>query len=170
VIVARLEEAEEVTKNERKNQDENVGVNLSCVKVWYGHARNQKNIRPCCLEPSFVPILEREVGDEAGDQGARNGSGGSSGGNGVRLFFLFACLVALLPCIAKAAVLGRMNPPGHVVLAPVVGLAFGDLVLGFTILGGRLLPCLFLLLVLLVERALLILRLCIARLLVLLSN
>ncbi len=52
----------------------------------------------------------------------------------------------------------------------MVGLAFGDLVLGFTILEGRLLPCLFLLLVLLVERALLILRLRIARLLVLLSN
>ena len=67
MIVARLEEAEEATKNERKNQDEDVGVNLSRVKVWYGHARNQKNIRPCRLELSFVPILEREVGDEAGD-------------------------------------------------------------------------------------------------------
>jgi hypothetical protein len=67
VIVARLEEAKEVTENERKNQDEDVGVNLSRVEVWYGHARKQKNILPCCLEPSFVPILEREVGDEAGD-------------------------------------------------------------------------------------------------------
>jgi hypothetical protein len=67
MIVARLEEVEEATKNERKNQDEDVGVNLSRVEVWYGHARNQKNIRPCRLELSFVPILKREVGDEAGD-------------------------------------------------------------------------------------------------------
>ena len=63
MIVARLEEAEEATKNERKNQDEDVGVNLSRVEVWYGmHVTRRIYVTPCFSSDSFLerglPVLE----------------------------------------------------------------------------------------------------------------
>ncbi len=81
MVVARNEEAEQATKNKRENQDEDVRINLPCVEVGYGHVRYQENVHPCCFEPSFIPIVQREVGDEAGDQGASDGGSGSRCGD-----------------------------------------------------------------------------------------
>jgi hypothetical protein len=62
------------------------------------------------------------------------------------------------------ALLGRVDPPGHVVDAPLVSLATNVLLGGLTFLGGNALPCLILLLGLLVGRILLVLCLGIAHL------
>ena len=67
MVVAQREEAEQATKNKWENQDEDVSINLPRVEVGYGHVRHQENVRPCRFEPSFVPIVQREVGDEAGN-------------------------------------------------------------------------------------------------------
>jgi hypothetical protein len=77
MVVARREEVEQATKNKRENQDEDVSINLPRVKVGYGHVRHQENVRPCHFELSFIPIVQREVGDEAGNQGASDGGSGS---------------------------------------------------------------------------------------------
>ena len=66
-------------------------------------------------------------------------------------------MISLLPLLAKAAVLGGVNSPGHVVNAPMVSLALVGLLLGLTILGRGLLPGLFLLLFALVGRIFLVL-------------
>ncbi len=81
MVVARREKAEHATENKRENQDEDVIISLPHVKVGYGHVRHQENVRPCRFEPSFVPIVQREVGDEAGDQGASDGGSGSRCGD-----------------------------------------------------------------------------------------
>ncbi len=81
---------EEATDGKWKEEKEKVSINLSRVEIWYGHVRDDEDIRPCRLEPSFAPfVLEREVGNEAGDRGTRDGGGGGSGGNGVWLVLLF---------------------------------------------------------------------------------
>ena len=154
---------EEATDGKWKEEKEKVSINLSRVEIWYGHVRDDEDIHPCRLKPSFAPfVLEREVGNEAGNRGTHDGGGGGSGGNGVWLVLLFvACLISLLSRMAKAAVLGGVDSPGHVVVAPMVSLALGGLLLGLTVLGGRLLPCLFLLLVLLVKCVLLVFGFCV---------
>jgi hypothetical protein len=116
---------EEATDGKWKEEKEKLSINLSHVKIWYGHVRDDEDIRPCRLESSFAPfVLEREVGNEAGDRGTHNGGGGGSGGNRVWLVLLFvACLISLLSRMAKAAVLGGVDSPGHVVVAPMVSLA-----------------------------------------------
>ncbi len=81
MVVAQREEAEQATENKREDQDEDVSVNLPRVEVGYGHVRHQENVRPCRFEPSFVPIVQCEVGDEAGDQGASDGGSGSRCGD-----------------------------------------------------------------------------------------
>ncbi len=67
MVVPWREEAEQATENKRENQDEDVSINLPRVEVGYDHVRHQENVHPCRFEPSFVPIIQREVGDEAGD-------------------------------------------------------------------------------------------------------
>ncbi len=81
---------EEATDGKWKEEKEKVSINLSRVKIWYGHVRDDEDMRPCRLKPSFAPfVLEHEVGNEAGDRGTRDGGGGGSGGNGVWLVLLF---------------------------------------------------------------------------------
>ncbi len=81
MVVARREEAEQATENKRENQDEDLTINLPHVKVGYGHVHHQENVRPCRFEPLFIPIIQREVGDEAGDRGASDGGSGSRCGD-----------------------------------------------------------------------------------------
>jgi hypothetical protein len=58
---------DEAINKERKDQEEHVQEELSCIKVGHGHVHHQENVHPCCFAPSFVSIIQREVGDEAGD-------------------------------------------------------------------------------------------------------
>ncbi len=82
-LVAQLEEAEESDNSadeEREDDESEVGVGLSGVKVGYGHWQDKQYPRACHFKPSFL-IVEGEVGDDARNGGASNSRGG--GGSNV---------------------------------------------------------------------------------------
>ncbi len=106
--------------------------------------------RACRSEPSFV---FRQLGEEGSKGGVCNGCDGSSGRHRLR------GPLCILPLESKTTVLGIVDAPGHVMLAPVLGLLLDYLLFGLTFLGGYPLPGLFLLLILLVESVLLVLLL-----------
>ncbi len=77
-LVTRLEEAEELdisADEERENDESEVGVGLSGVKVGYGHVQDKQYPRACRFKPSFL-VLEGEVGDDACNGGASDSCGG----------------------------------------------------------------------------------------------
>ncbi len=82
-LVVQLEEAEELdnsTNEEQEDDESEVGVGLSGVKVGYSHVRDKQYPCACCFEPSFL-VVEGEVGDDACNGGASNSRGGGGSGS-----------------------------------------------------------------------------------------
>jgi hypothetical protein len=88
-------------------------------------------------------LVVGELREEGGKGGIGDGRSGGRIGEGLVLgLALVLVLLGILVRCPKMALLGRADPPGHVVDAPLVSLAADILLGGLALLGGDVLPCL----------------------------
>jgi hypothetical protein len=102
-------------------------------------------IHACRRKPSFIHVQVGHDGHEGGKMGV-DGQGGRSGNSG-RVGLVGLLLLFILMLLSKVAIIGFVDSPRHMVLAPIKGIFPNFLpFLALPRLGRLFLPCLIFLL------------------------